>query len=155
MSTKCQHSRNHQIGDDWGYTGSVAVYPYTDENRAAHGAITIMVECDLCGARRKENHNQGYVEMSPWGPSREARRQEAERLQRAIPQAPNPVAVTCGDGRRVRVSVDNDGMILLTGDSYTSDDERTIIAALPGKWIKNAQTFRRAVLRAEEAASEV
>lgn len=155
MSTKCSHTHTHQIGDNWGFTGSVAVYPYTDEDRRAHGAITIMVECDSCGARRKENHNQGFVEVGTWGPSRDTRRQEAERLQRAIPRPPQALSLTCGDGRKIRVSIDKDGMILLSGDAYTNEDERTIIAALPDKWLHAAQSFRSALLRAEDAASEV
>lgn len=154
--SKCSHEQHYQVGAAWGYTGSVSVHPYTDEDRRAHGNITILVECRDCGARRKENHNQGYVEASPWGPSRKARHQEAERLQLAVPKPPLPVSLTCGDSRRrVTVSVDDDGMLQLSGSAYGDDDERAILAALPAKWIKSAQDYRRALLRAAEASAEV
>ena len=41
-----------------GYTGSVAVHPYTEENRAAHGGVTYHEVC-RCGAERAVNAGQG------------------------------------------------------------------------------------------------
>ena len=49
-----------------GYTGSVAVYPYTEENRAAHGGVTYHEVC-RCGAERAVNANGLHREYSPWG----------------------------------------------------------------------------------------
>jgi hypothetical protein len=40
--TKCTHVRRTDISTH-GYTGSVSVHPYTEENRAAHGNITVEV----------------------------------------------------------------------------------------------------------------
>ena len=73
----CKHEKIRQHGRDRGFTGSVAVYPYTDENRAAHGGITRQEECVACGARRSLNINQCHVEYGTWGETeaeREARR---------------------------------------------------------------------------------
>lgn len=73
----CKHTQTVD-GTDYGYTGSVAVHPYTDENRAAHGCITFSQTCRVCGAERAVNANQGHREYSPWGPSA-AERERAER----------------------------------------------------------------------------
>jgi len=66
----CDHAHTRG-GDDSGYTASVAAYPYTYENRAAQGGITVEVRCLDCGAVRQENHNGGYVEVGPWRPGNE------------------------------------------------------------------------------------
>lgn len=55
-----------QISPDRGYNGSVAVHPYTDENRAAHGNITYTERCATCGAERRANVNGLHAEYSPW-----------------------------------------------------------------------------------------
>ncbi len=151
----CTHEHTHQIGDDHCYTGSVAVEPYTDENRAAHGGITYDIECNACGARRSVNRNQSHVEVSPWRPSREVRRQQAARLRASVPAAPAAVIMTCSDGRKVRASVDREGMIALEGSAYSTADERAIIAALPPSWIEAAKITRRALLAAASAEAEV
>lgn len=58
----------HEIAatsDARGYTGSVAVYPYTYENRAAHGAVEFVDTC-RCGARRRRLSNGRHQELGPW-----------------------------------------------------------------------------------------
>ena len=44
----------------------VAKPPYTEENRAAHGGVTYMQICALCGAQRPTNENGRHVEVGPW-----------------------------------------------------------------------------------------
>jgi hypothetical protein len=74
----CQHQATREIAES-GYTGSVAVYPYTAENPAAHGCITVTVECRHCGARRAENRNQWHREYGTWGPTRSERERTSAR----------------------------------------------------------------------------
>lgn len=61
----CKHKRT-TIASERCYQGPVARPPYTDEDRRAHGAITVTVSCDDCGVERLENRNGGAVEVSPW-----------------------------------------------------------------------------------------
>ncbi len=82
MSTRCTHPTTTD-GEAFGYTGSVAVHPYTDEHRAAHGCSTYTETCDACGAERAVNANQGFREYSPWGPSLAERAAHEERLRQA------------------------------------------------------------------------
>jgi hypothetical protein len=115
MTMICKHARTTQVGPDRCYTGSVARAPYTDDNRAAHGCVTITVECRDCGARRDENRNQGYVEVGPWGPSRATRRAEADRLSaEAMRLRPTrEVVVMHGPGGvQVTIAVDDEGYLL-------------------------------------------
>ena len=91
----CSHpeSKRQDVGDPTGYSCSVAVEPFTDENRAAHGNIRQTVECSACGGRRDENRNQWHLEVSPWRDHRteiENERRKATRLaieQRKTAQA--------------------------------------------------------------------
>jgi len=62
----CKHTKRHQVGPERCFNGSVAVRPYTEQNPAAHGHVTFVMECDRCGARRKVNENQGFIEVGPW-----------------------------------------------------------------------------------------
>lgn len=84
--TKHQHIRA-AAGPISGYVCSVAVPPYTSENRAAHGCITYDEIC-ACGARRATLQNQTHYEYGTWGPSTEEQRaaahaaEEAERVAR-------------------------------------------------------------------------
>ena len=71
----CTHKIVRTISEG-AYMGSVAVYPHTDENRAAHGNITVTVECRACGAQRRENINQSFLEVGPWGPDRVTRERQ-------------------------------------------------------------------------------
>lgn len=81
---RCPHLHTRD-GNEYGYTGSVAVSPYTEENRAAHGGITYTQTCLACGAERSVNQNQWHVEYSPWGPDAATREQrERERLDRQM-----------------------------------------------------------------------
>lgn len=79
---KCEHKSSRVIAEG-GFSGSVAVHPYTDENRAAHGNICVTHECNSCGAHRHVNVNQWHEEFSPWGPDRRTRERDAE-LQRLV-----------------------------------------------------------------------
>ena len=72
---KCKHSKTTVI-ETSGFTGSVARYPYTDENPAAHGNITVIEECEQCGAQRAVNINQSFHEYGTWGPSRSMREEQ-------------------------------------------------------------------------------
>jgi len=69
----CLHASTRD-GDHWGYTAGVAVRPYTDEHRAAHGGVTLTVTCLGCGMSRQENRNGGHVERGTWQPAAVARR---------------------------------------------------------------------------------
>ena len=66
--SKCTHAHT-TAGRHYGFSGSVARYPYTDENRAAHGGITYTETCDRCRATRSVNQNGGHSEYSPWRPA--------------------------------------------------------------------------------------
>lgn len=56
----CAH-RQAEPDDVRPFTGAVA----RDENRAAHGCVTVTVTC-ACGARRRKNRNGAHVEDSGW-----------------------------------------------------------------------------------------
>lgn len=76
--SNCKHTKTTS-GRDYGFTGPVAVEPYTYENRAAHGGITYTVTCSDCGAEKQVNSNGNHIEESPWGPSRASREAQAKR----------------------------------------------------------------------------
>jgi hypothetical protein len=61
----CKHKHTREVSMH-GYSGSVAVQPYTYEDRRAHGGVTFTSRCEDCGAERKENSNGRYQEFSPW-----------------------------------------------------------------------------------------
>ena len=61
----CKHLRTED-GPERCYSGSVAVHPYTAENRAAHGCVTWVETCLECGAERAVNGNYGHREYGPW-----------------------------------------------------------------------------------------
>jgi len=69
----CTHTSTTDIATRC-FTSSVA-WPHSDEDPAAHGGVCVEVECDACGARRRENRNGRHVELGPWGPTRSERRQ--------------------------------------------------------------------------------
>lgn len=79
---KCQHDRVRQVGEPSCFSASVAVHPYTGENRAAHGNIEVTEECVACGAQRQVNINQWHHEYGPFGPSRAER--EADEQHRLV-----------------------------------------------------------------------
>lgn len=128
------------------------------DNRAAHGGITVTVECNACGARRDENRNGKHVEVGPWGPSRAARQLEADTAKRAVQDLlktrPDPVTLK-NDNATVRVAVNHDGMIsfdLVEGDFRI--DQRFAVAEASGL-LPYAKDLRAAVLLAEDASSRV
>jgi hypothetical protein len=63
-TTKCKHTETVS-GEPRCYSGAVS----RDENRAAHGGITVTRRCLTCGAERSENRNGGHEEIGEWGPS--------------------------------------------------------------------------------------
>ena len=113
--TKCQHERTTE-GTHYCYVGSVAVHPYTDENRVAHGNITYTETCLLCGSERAVNENAGQHEYSTWGPTRAQReeqerraqeRREAEQLQKedaAVAAQRAHILDVCADSALVSVA---------------------------------------------------
>lgn len=66
---KCTHERITEDDQVHGYTHSVAVHPYTDENRAAHGGICVTERCRDCDATRAVLRNQGHCEYGIWRPA--------------------------------------------------------------------------------------
>jgi hypothetical protein len=67
--TKCQHANVDEVkGSTRCFMHGVAVHPFTDENRAAHGNICITEACQDCGAERQTLINNRHYEYSPWGP---------------------------------------------------------------------------------------
>src|SRR5690606_6234193 len=153
----CNHARTRELRTRC-FVGSVAGL-YGDENRAAHGNVTVDEECVRCGAQRSVNVNRCHVETGPWGPTRaervQAARVELGRVQAAVPVAPEPVELVHADGRRVRVAVDSDGYIVIT-PAVQGAEERSVLAALPEGWFERARDVRRGVLRlrAAQAALE-
>lgn len=151
-AVKCSHART-KSGSINGYTGSVAVHPYTDENRAAHGGITYTVECLDCGARRRENTNGLAIEVSPWRGSRAGRREDVARLRRELDAARNacdPAVVRRSDGREVSVVVEEDGMATVQGVHDTGEIPQ-IIASLSSEWHAAAVRVRTAYLAVQDA----
>lgn len=83
----CRHESTHEVpGSTCCFSGPVNVEPYTSENRAAHGNIQYVQECDRCGSRRAVNVNQSFAEYAPWGPDAEERRREERREAERIRQ---------------------------------------------------------------------
>jgi len=62
--TACSGHRADKI-ETRGYTGSVAVAPYTEENRSAAGNICDLETC-RCGAKRSVNRNGRHEELGVW-----------------------------------------------------------------------------------------
>ena len=115
------------MGPDRCFFGPVAVAPYTDENRAAHGGITCIEECRACGARRTVNRNGWHMEYSPWGETRATRQAQASvELDRALRGLPSPVVVTRGDVRALNTG---DIMLDAVNGRFQPSDEAGIIAA--------------------------
>lgn len=63
----CRHQRV-KTSAPGGFSSSVAVYPYTEENQAAHGNICVTEHCPDCLCAREKNLNGGYAEFGLWGP---------------------------------------------------------------------------------------
>lgn len=152
MTTECMHER---------YT-TIATRPFfgpvsSDENRAAHGCICDEQECAGCGARRSVNLNGGHAEFGSWGDSRAQRDQiarELEQVARALVAAAAPVDAWCSDGRALRLSVDNEGMICAHGSPHT-EAEVASAAAANMAFAGAAVAARKAVLAAQAAREDV
>lgn len=127
-----------------------------EENRAAHGNITLLEERDD-GARRSVNVNGIHVEVGTWGPTREQREalaaralKEARDLVAEIPQ----VSMVHSDGREISVWVDADGFLVADGALHTREEALSVIRSIPGL-LELAKQARRAVLLANQLSSEV
>jgi len=152
----CDHAVTEQIGPDRCFSGSVAVHPYTEEIRAAHGCVALTEQCVACGARREVNVNQRHVEVGPWGPNQEARRAEAgrlDRLARAAVAAVGDASVSHPDGRVLTLSVDADGMVIVVGP-HVDAELPAALSSVPA-WLSSAQRAREAARQAEEARASV
>jgi hypothetical protein len=107
----CEHN-NAKIIKITPFSREVSIPPYTTENRAAHGNITETQECLSCGATRLVNVNQSHFEFSPWGESREEKRQRLEKIAReelekkqkmeADPKRHNPSSTSAENRLRAR-----------------------------------------------------
>lgn len=151
-SVSCPHASVRTVATR-GYGGSVASSA-DEENRAAHGNICDEQECRSCGARRKVNINGRHVEHGPWGPSLEERRETLRIARARVPASPPAIEVVHSDGRRVGVSVDHEGMIVIVPGVGRADEDR-ILRALPPAWLAAATATRRGVLAVSAAESEV
>lgn len=127
------------------FVGPVSV----DENRAAHGNVTMEVECVACGARQMRNVNGVHVETGTWGLTRAQRFAAAAAAEVQAIQArafrPEPLTLFRGD-LSVQLAVDEEGWILVDGDApHPTVDQ---IAAVAPAFVRAAAAFRRAVLEA-------
>jgi hypothetical protein len=129
-----KHTPRYVEGSERCFTGSVAHEPYTHEEPAAHGNITVDEECVSCGALRKVNVNQLFVECSPWGPSaaERARQEEAERRARAAAaqatQAHADLAAAQSAGLSV-IRQDADQVLVSVGGEARWTNARDLVAA--------------------------
>ena len=126
---KCAHQMTSE-GPAYGFSASVALRPYTQENRAAHGGISCTEECVACGAQRSVNHNAGQQEHGPWGESREQREDRA-RLEAARIERQRLAAEDATFAARARLgAVDYDRVsISIDGRPYRYIDHAAIVAA--------------------------
>ena len=145
------------------FTGPVA----RRENPRALGGSCEVETCLACGAERRTNLNAGAVERGAWGPSRaereadearEAREREArERAAeiRDLRATLVPVRLVARDGRRLAVSADAEGLVILDGphrDGDVPDILRALNATAPGWWIL-AQRLRELLVAATTATA--
>ena len=111
----CKHppAKRHDLGEPRPYNGSVARFPFTDEDRRAHGWIRQLVECGRCGAQRHENRNQSWTEVSPWWDARGDReRAEAAQADERSTRAANIRTLRAAYGDRGDI-VEHDKLCLL------------------------------------------
>ena len=139
---KCTHASYRQVGPDCPFSGSVAVEPY--ECRGAHGCITYTEECSRCGARRSVNQNQRYVEVAPWGPSRDAREQAA-RKARAYATVLVSAVPTIRRTDGVTLQMDAEGYIV----TALGNDVVALWRSAPPAWRRQAIAARNAILKAQ------
>lgn len=117
----CTHPR-HRVIFTQGFTGAIGARNW---NPAAHGCVTLLVECDYCGSRRLENHNGAHEEVGLWGPSAAAMSRRLGDMRDRLPPVPPPTTFRRGD-RRATVSCDKDGLLTVVG----ADDEAEHLCAL-------------------------
>lgn len=154
MMKSCDHASTRDVRTT-GYNYPVAVPPYTDENRGAHGNVCVRVECETCGAERDELRNGVHEEVSPWGLDRVARAevariehaagQEAARavLSLALKARPKPVTVRHKTDGPVTVSIDDEGFINVRGPHRGHD---ALLIALQSGLVEPAARVRRAAI---------
>lgn len=65
MTTKHKHEPAHEGDEVRPFTESLARRHLDNENRAAHGSVTVVEHCK-CGAWRYVNVNQRFREHGPW-----------------------------------------------------------------------------------------
>lgn len=138
----CDHKETRELTTRC-YDGPVVVH---DQNPAAHGDITVEVECARCGARRSENLNGCHAEEGPWGPSRAERQAHADRLRRALPATPSPCTFRSGDKVATVVCLGDGTMTVRGGPAYLVDQYPRL---------EQAVALRRAWLEFEEAERAV
>ena len=139
---KCSHPEQREIGDPTCYTAPVAVYPYTDENPAAHGNICVLVECVACGARRHELHNGRHAEVAPWYDER-GRRERERRAEAKHLEAMGILRREYGD--RADVIRTTDGYIALRVRARTGDTEILIGTSMADAVTRTRTTDARKV----------
>ncbi len=112
MKNTCKHTKTKNDERVYCFTAPVAVYPYTEENRAAHGNICYDEICCECGATRAVLQNGSHYEFAPWGPSAaELKRREEEKKERAREAAEKleDAAMQARDAKVVEVTPKREG----------------------------------------------
>ena len=147
MTIPCSHEKTRERYTV-GFCGAVSVWPQTDSNPAAHGNITVSVECVRCGARRSENINGHHIEVSPWRGSRAEREATIRAAREALAKMRRPDRITLTRGRETaHVWVDAAGDLV-------SDADDSVMQALPEDFLLAAQAYRRAVVAVADAEAE-
>ena len=110
--SNCKHpaDRRKEIAERC-YTGAVS----RDENRAAHGCITVLVECGACGWRRYENRNQQHEEIGPWFDAPAQARQEEAAAKAAMTEQ-QEVAAAAGEAKRRLANAGRNGQLVTSGE---------------------------------------
>lgn len=145
---KCCHERTKDLRTV-GFTGPVS----TDENRAAHGGVTVTVECCDCGARRLENHNQRWVEFGAWGPSRAEREEHVRQLRRALPPLPPAVTLTRRDGATASLTPTEEGYLIVCSEDVSQDEHSALPYVYPH--LEALVAYRHAVRELQRAEGEL
>ena len=155
MTQICTHISVREIATT-GFVGPVC--HGADENRAAHGGVTVHEECHSCGRRRSRNVNQWHEEIGAWSESREERRALARKLdtdRRALVDArPEPRKCIRRDGLELVLSVDAEGYLCARGDNHHEHEAYAAWSTWP-EAVAIAQSIRRATIAAREAAAAV
>jgi hypothetical protein len=124
------------------YMGGVAVHPYTHQNPAAAGGVSVLQTCTGCGAQRRVNVNGSHVERAPWGVNRTERIVRARRRYEQARGSLSTETARHADGRVLAVSVDREGMICIAGE-HTDAEIGAILSTLPVAWRATAADVAR------------